>query len=62
VHYEAWFYNRFRVHKSLEGQTPIPTAESKGINFNPTAGRNIVAVYTKRQRLHEHEFAIHTVN
>jgi hypothetical protein len=26
-------YNRFRVHTSLENQTPIPTAKSKGVNL-----------------------------
>src|SRR5688500_6351683 len=26
-------YNRFRTHASLEGQTPIKTAESQGVNF-----------------------------
>ena len=27
------YYNRFRVHTSLENQTPIPTAKSKGVNL-----------------------------
>jgi transposase InsO family protein len=28
------YYNMFRVHASLENQTPIPTAESKRVNLN----------------------------
>jgi len=27
------YYNRFRVHGSLENQTPIPTAESRRVNL-----------------------------
>ena len=27
------YYNRHRAHASLEGQTPIETPESKGVNF-----------------------------
>jgi transposase InsO family protein len=27
------YYNRFRVHGSLENQTPIPTAESQWVNL-----------------------------
>ena len=53
-------YNRHRAHESLEGQTPIETPESKGVNFNP-AGRNIVAGYTKHRWLHKCEFAMQCV-
>jgi putative transposase len=27
------YYNGYRVHASLEGQTPIKTSESTGVNF-----------------------------
>jgi hypothetical protein len=52
------YYNKFRVHGSLENQTPVPTAESKRVSLK--RGRNTVALYTKRQEPREDEFAIDT--
>ena len=43
------YYNRYRVHAALKGQTPSKTAESKGADLNSIAGGNIVAGYIKRQ-------------
>src|SRR5262249_8187840 len=55
------YYNGYRVHASLEGQTPIKKNPKASIS-NPIVGTNTVAVYTKHQRLHEHEFAMYRLS
>src|SRR5262245_21162272 len=55
------YYNGYPVHASLEGQTPIETPESKGVNLKSYPRQKHCRGCTKHQRLHEREFAIHRI-
>jgi hypothetical protein len=51
------YFNKYRVHAALKGQTPIETPISKIANRNCIAGRNMGGGYTKPQLRPEDEFA-----
>lgn len=54
------YFNSYRTHASLKGQTPIERRNPETSAWNLIAGRNTVAVCIKRQRRREYEFASHT--
>src|ERR1700730_7259224 len=47
AHSRQTYFNSYRTHASLKGQTPIESARSRGLNINPIAGSSIVELYTK---------------
>src|SRR4030095_13149597 len=49
------YYNGYRSHAGLKGETPIVTPEARGASFNYIVGSHIVAGCTEQRR--EHEFA-----
>ena len=54
------YYNGYRSHAGLKGETPIETPESKFAELNIIVGRNIAAAYNNHQLLHEDELAMNT--
>ena len=52
------YYNKYRVHDALKGQTPIETTKSNAADLNCIAGRNIVVGSTKHRLRPEEEFAM----
>jgi len=53
------YYNGYRVHTSLAGRTPIPTPETKGVNFKSYRWQNHCHGLYQRRSLHKHEFAMY---
>jgi transposase InsO family protein len=47
------YYNGYRTHSSLKGETPVETPESRSATFDCHRWQNIVVAYTKHQLRHE---------
>src|SRR5690348_12763010 len=53
------YYNSYRTHAALNGQTPIESADCRGLTFKSYRWSSIVAGCSKHQRRREYEFASH---